>query len=308
MKASILDAIKRSAAVPSMPQVVMRFLEILQDPNFDYQNLARVLSVDPGTVSEVLRLSNSAMFGVRNEITSLRQALTLLGPKRVRSLVLGRYLVQSMQQLSAGGLDMGYFWRRSLVCGILCSHLAGEVLPQLREEAFLAGLLADIGIPILVQAVPERFQRVADQYRPEGHDLSEDDERATAETTHAEVSAIVLHYWSLPALITQAVDLHQSTQRGKADESGRLARIIYAADRISKLLCEVPKGEAAHHVCEDASHFVGISLESLAEMLKGLEGDVTELAGLLRIDVLPSAVYARINESIQQKLLAASSH
>ncbi|MGD2110653.1 MAG: HDOD domain-containing protein, partial [Phycisphaerae bacterium] len=89
MKASVLETIKKSAAVPSMPQVVLRFLEIMQDPGFEYRDLVKVLSADAGTVSEVLRLANSALFGVRNKVVSLQQALTLLGPKRTRSLLLG---------------------------------------------------------------------------------------------------------------------------------------------------------------------------------------------------------------------------
>ena len=107
MNARVLDTLKRSAAVPSMPQVVLRFLEIMQDPEFDYTDLVRVLSADPGTVSEVLRLANSALFGVRHKVVSTHQALTLLGPKRTRSLLLGRYLVDSMTEKRVAGLDNG---------------------------------------------------------------------------------------------------------------------------------------------------------------------------------------------------------
>jgi len=109
MKASVLETIKKSAAVPSMPQVVVRFIEIMQDPSFEYRDLVKVLSADPGTVSEVLRLANSALFGVRNKVVSLQQALTLLGPKRTRSLLLGRYLVDAMSHKQIAGLDMSYF-------------------------------------------------------------------------------------------------------------------------------------------------------------------------------------------------------
>ena len=112
MKAAVLETIKKSAAVPSVPQVVLRFLEIMQDPDFEYRELVKVFSADPGTVSEVLRLANSALFGVRNKVVALQQALTLLGPKRTRSLLLGRYLIDSMSKRQVGGLDMGYFWRR----------------------------------------------------------------------------------------------------------------------------------------------------------------------------------------------------
>ena len=77
MKNDVLETLKRSAVVPSMPQVVTRFLEIIQDPDFNYNQLVEVLGADPGTTSEVLRLANSALFGVTRQITSLRQALTL---------------------------------------------------------------------------------------------------------------------------------------------------------------------------------------------------------------------------------------
>ena len=109
MNARVLDAIKKSAAVPSVPQVVSRFLEIMQDPNFDYGDLVKALSVDPGTVSEILRLVNSALFGVRQKIVSLRQALTLLGPKRTRSILLGRFLVDTIAQKQVTGLDWATF-------------------------------------------------------------------------------------------------------------------------------------------------------------------------------------------------------
>ena len=63
MKAEIFEAIKRSGAVPSMPQVVTRFLEIIQQPDFSYDEVVAVLSTDPGTAADILRLSNSALFG-----------------------------------------------------------------------------------------------------------------------------------------------------------------------------------------------------------------------------------------------------
>ena len=81
------------------------------NPNFEYDDLVKALSADPGTVSELLRLTNSALFGVSEKVTSLRQALTLLGPKRTRSMVLGRYLVESLGERTSPDLDAGFFWR-----------------------------------------------------------------------------------------------------------------------------------------------------------------------------------------------------
>ena len=93
MNADALETLKRSAAIPSLPQVVTRFLEVIRDPAFDFDEVADVLSADPGMTADMLRLVNSPLFGVTRTVSSLHQALALLGLRRVRSLVLGRYLV-----------------------------------------------------------------------------------------------------------------------------------------------------------------------------------------------------------------------
>ena len=92
--------------------------------------VAEPLSADAGLVSEILRLANSSVFGLAGRVSSLRTALTLLGPRRVRSLVLVRSMVGQMSQCSTGCVDAGYFWRRSLTTGVLSArvrNLAGHI-------------------------------------------------------------------------------------------------------------------------------------------------------------------------------------
>ena len=301
MNANVLEAIKKSAAVPSMPQVVSRFLEIMQDPNFDYADLVKALSVDPGTVSEILRLVNSALFGVRQKIVSLRQALTLLGPKRTRSLLLGRFLVDTVSQKQVMGLDMSYFWRRSLASSVVAARLADAILPRMREETFIAALLADIGIPILAEALPSQYASVVAEYAPNGRHVSGNEERDACNVTHGEVSAMVLTHWTLPDTVTQAVNLQQSENPGD-DDAGSIAQILNSADRIAKLLCEIPDTEDVAITCAEATAFVGVRLDTLIQMLPTIESDIEELADVLRIDVIPSNVYALIAKSIQERL------
>jgi len=306
MNARVLEAIKRSAAVPSMPQVVSRFLEVMQDPNFDYGDVVKVLSADAGTVAEILRLVNSALFGVRQKIASLRQALTLLGPKRTRSLLLGRYLVDSLGAKSVAGLDMGYFWRRSLASSVVASRLADVVQPRNRDEIFIGALLADIGVPILAEAVPENYGPIAACYTPNGGTFTAEQEQEAVEVTHAEVSAMVLAHWSLPDLIFRAVNLHQADSPGEG-EVAVLATILNASDRIARLLCEIPDMEHAVTECNTAAAFVGVDIDVLGQLLTTIEGDIEELAGVLRIDVISSNVYSMIAQAIQTQIGTAAS-
>ncbi|MHC4696510.1 MAG: HDOD domain-containing protein [Planctomycetota bacterium] len=304
MNVNVIEAIKKSAAVPSVPQVVTRFLEIMQDPRFDYHDLVKVLSADAGTVSEILRLVNSALFGVREKIVSLRQALTLLGPKRTRSLLLGRYLVDTMSQRHVVGLDMSYFWRRSLASSVVAARLAEGILPDQRDEVFIGALLADIGIAIIADALPDRYATLAARYAPRGEPFTVEEELEAVEVTHAEVSAMVLAHWTLPDSVCHAVNLHQSQNPGEG-ETASISRLLYASDSIARLLCEVPDPEEITGVCTHATTVAGVEVDALIKTLPSIESDIEELAEVLRIDVIPSKVYAQITRSMQETLNAA---
>ncbi len=301
MKPQILDAIKKSAAVPSMPQVVMRFLEIIQDPDFSYDDVVKVLSADAGTVSELLRLANSALFGVSRKVVSLRAALTLLGPRRTRSLVLGRYLIETMGKQDPAGLDAGYYWRRSLARAALATRLADAVARQHKDEAFITALLATVGIPILAQAMPKAYGPLAARYAPHGTPFTLDEERALVETTHAEVGAEVLAHWGLPEAVCQAVGCYPLNVTG-TDEAHVLARVTGAAERLARLLCEVPDTSTLVPECSVAAQHAGTDLNVLVRVLGEIEKDVEELSSILHVDVIPSATYKQIAKAIQDQL------
>lgn len=303
MKPEIARVIRESAAVPSMPQVVQRFLEVIQDPNFDYGDIVKILSVDAGTVSEILRLANSALFGVSRKVTSLKQALTLLGPRRTRSLVLGRFLVETVgDDASDAVVDRSYFWRRSLACGVISARIAEKLCPRFRDEVFLSALLADVGISILAEAFPNEYADIAGQYAPYGERFTPDQERKVVDTCHSEVSAMVLAEWRLPEAMCNAV-LHSHDDAIEfTDDASQMARIINSADRIAKLLCEIPDVEKSTQVCTEAMDFVGVELSVLVNLLSDVEKDVEELASILKIDVIPSSVYEQIAQAIREKL------
>jgi len=300
MNAQVLDAIKRSAAVPSVPQVVTRFLEVIQDPNFDYEDLANLLSADPGMAGDLLRLTNSALFGVSRKITSLRRALTLLGPKRTRSLVLGRYLVESVGRTDIAGLNAAYFWRRSLVTAVLAARLARAQASRRQEDVFICGLLSDIGLPVLAQALPAEYKPIAARYAPNTAPFTDDDERAAVGVTHGEVSAMVLSYWGLPEPVCTAVNCHHARVSGD-DAPSFAARLVGAGDAVARLLCETPDPDEVGRVCADVAAITGLSLADLGQAVTEIQDDVDELASVLHLDVLPDEAYTLVTQAIQEQ-------
>jgi len=304
MDSTVFDLLKRSAAIPSMPQVAVRFLEIVQNPDFEYREVVDVLSTDPGTASEILRLANSPLFGVTRQITSLPQALTLLGLKRVRSLVLGRYIVDSIDQKKPPVVDTSYYWRRSLATAVLAGRLVDPLLPELREEAFTAGLLGDVGVVILDEALSQEYRPIAQEYCPLGQNDLGKREQEILNATHGEVSAMVLEHWRLPKTVCNAVRWHSGGGPDQANEDILLARIVGAADRIGKYLCETPADlDEVLCVCQETMERIQLDPSALAKMLIEIEPQIQEFASVLRIDVIPSQVYEMIAQKLHDHLV-----
>ena len=293
METAVVEMLKRSAAIPSMPQVAARFLEIVQDPGFDYRDVVEVLSADPGAAAEILRLANSSLFGVTRRVSSLPQALVLLGLRRVRSLVLGRYIVDSIDRKRRTRVDMRYFWRRSLTCGVLAGELARGLGSEGQEEAFISGLLADVGVIILDEAMSADYAELAEGYAPGGHRDLARREAALLGIDHGQVSALVMEHWQLPETVCEAVALHPWELQ--APHASPLARVIGAADLISLELCgSNPALGRLAQVCREVMSGLHMDAGGITEALLAAEPRVQEFAEMLRIPVQPGGDYQRV--------------
>ncbi len=192
--------------------------------------------------------------------------------------------------------------RRDFAAAVLSARLAAALCPRFRDEVFLSALLADIGVTILAQSIPEQYGSFADQYAPHGTPYTEAQEQEALGTSHAEVSAAVLSEWALPDAMCEAVRLSHVEQVEAAISTVQVAKILNAADRIAKLLCEIPDVKRSADTCIGAMAFLGVDLSVLVRILDEVEADVEELAAVLRIDVIPSSVYAKIAEAIRDRL------
>ena len=301
-----LEAIKRSATIPSMPMVATRCYEMTQDAFCDYEKLVELLSTDPGIAADVLRLSNSALFGVSRQVASLQQAITLLGIKRIRELVLTRYLVQQMNGLENSVIDIGYFWRRCLATAILSAKFAETLSPDQRDEAFIGGLLADVGIMVLARALPEVYQPIAENYRPQGPDNQTASESRELGVTHGEVSAVVMEQWGLPESLVKAVRYHHAaaTEMPNDGTSYLMARIIGGAGAIAKILSEATEAEAAVAACTNAMIRVNLNTNVLIRALDGIDAEVRSMAELLKVEVLNNKLFAKLGRQLVENLHA----
>jgi putative nucleotidyltransferase with HDIG domain len=228
-RAELLDTIED---LPPLPLILNRVLQLLNDTNASSAQIAAIIEKDAVLSGHVLRCVNSAYYGLKSTVTSIRHAVSMLGFSTVRNLALAFSLrrVLTRSHVPPPRLFSRYS-QHSLSCAVLCHYLAGYVAVEDKEAAFAAGLFHDIGKLLILSAFPDLLQKINEQY--ESCDLAyEQVELDILQTTHAALSKTVLEKWQLPESIQQAVEFHHHPADCPREPPGVpvLADIVHAAD------------------------------------------------------------------------------
>jgi HD-like signal output (HDOD) protein len=195
--------------LPTVPELYRRLEAALADPDSSSQALGAIIEQDMAMTAKVLKIVNSAFFGLRRSVASAREAVTLLGVDTLKTLVLGQAIFSKASALPTRHLCLEDLWRHALVTAGAARAIARmEGLgPQPAEEAFVGGLLGKVGILVLAGQFPEAYDRAIETLLAE-HLLLTTVEREEFAVSHAEVGAYLLGLWGLPAPILRIVSQH----------------------------------------------------------------------------------------------------
>ncbi|MBG6220625.1 MULTISPECIES: HDOD domain-containing protein [unclassified Janthinobacterium] len=216
--------------LPSLPVVVLELLSSMEQDDTDVHVLAHKIELDQALAAKTLRIANSSFYGMQSKVTSIAQAVSVLGFHSIRTVVTACVLTDSFAPVR-GDFDFPAFWRHSLATAIAARLLA----PHLHvdpETAFTAGLLHDLGILVLVTRFPAEHALVR-SYR-QAHDCQmADAEMAVIGIDHAQVGSALAAYWKFPEAIQQAVAEHHATDRL---EAGGLPLAVHMANAVALAL------------------------------------------------------------------------
>ncbi len=266
--------------LPSLPRVVMRLQQEMNNPEASIDAVARIINEDPPIAMKVLRVVNSPMYRAMRKIISIRDATLRLGLKEIYEIV----LATSLCDIMSGGnhLDFTRFWNHS----ISVAHASKTIIEissgrreafdkPVADAAFTAGLLHDIGILVLERYMPGLYGGLIEENdRGEATPVNVFEQR-TFGITHAEAGGFLLRKWHLPEEICAGVERHHSP--GIKGDDCRVAQVIHIADYscVSEGISGGVEGWNSDYI-ESAWKELGISLDDIPEIIEKVRKKLRE--------------------------------
>ena len=228
------EIIRKVKDIPTLPDITNEIMRLTEDPDSTVQDIENVIMRDQSLTTKVLRLANSAFYGYPRRISTISEASVLLGFQAIRSITLtasiGGLL---MKEVPGYGLGKNELWKQSQSCAIISRYIARKVRFARVDQAYVAGLLRDIGKVIVSYYLTEHFKQIMDLAENENISFLDAEEKILG-FHHGQVGAEIAKKWNLPEDLVEAIAYHHSPE--KAVINPKLTAIVHIADAVVMML------------------------------------------------------------------------
>lgn len=305
----ILAEILASCDLPSLPTVAARLLNLTAREETSLAEMADLIGLDVGLSAKVLRVANSSFYNFPRQITSINQAVSILGAKAVRNLVLS-FSFLSMKGGKKTRFNFNQFWERSLA-GAAAAKLIAEQFPDIDiDELFVSGLLQNIGHLIFACTIPDKYEEILCNTSDLTEIDDENAEKALVGITHSHAGYEVAKNWGLPELHLDVIRFHHSPTAyvGNDEQVIRIIKIIFLSGTLASIFYD-SKPEIAHkQFRKEAKKILGLSVLKINDILKQAANEINASAEYFELNITPAkSVTAILQEAnIRLSLMALS--
>ena len=237
-KSIVTEAIKKVSTIATLPEVTARIVSTVEDPKSTASQLHKIVSHDPALVSRILKVVNSAFYGLPGQIGSVERAIVLLGLNAVKNIAVAASLgqlfrgVKLCEEFTAKDL-----WAHCIAVAVTARELAKQSSLPIADEAFLAGLIHDIGILVSLHVYPEKLRQVCDRTKAEKGEFCAI-EREICGVDHQQLGMGLTEHWKFTRPCQLVAGYHHHPQ-DLADNTRVLVLLVNIADTIS---CQQNRG------------------------------------------------------------------
>lgn len=302
---SLDDFASRARELYTLPAVAMQVLSLADDSQADAARLKRTIELDPALAAKILRVVNSSLFGLTRQIADLGQAVALVGVKALKLLTLGFSLPERM--FANKGADvLRHYWTRTLTRAVACRELAGAVGNRHAEEAFIAGLLGDLGTLVFLQEGGDRYLAMYRRAQDGDPPLCVAERRYYG-FHHTDLTVRLLTDWKLPASLCEAVrqGLGVRTSEDEQKFAPTTARLLQLADHLSAIVVD-ERTDLWPQMLDDAGEFPMLRAERLAEISDRVQEQVRQLADVLNLELVAEHSFREVVQRAHERLGGSS--
>lgn len=282
MKHEVLHKVLSCKSLPSLPAVALRVIEQTSDPNIKLSELATTIQNDQGLAAKVLKTVNSSFYGLRTPCSTINKALVLMGLAPVKTLVLGFSLVNAVNdRRGAGSFNYVAYWRRGMYTAVAAKAIAEAARKKWSDEAFLAGLLQDIGVVALFNALGPEYLAVTEQ--AEDHRQLSRQEAELLDITHPEIGAMLAERWKLPTELVMPVRYHERPTAAP-QEHGEMCRCVGLANIVHDVLTDEDPHPEMARLYERASQWFNLDNAAVDAMVRRCSDGAREMSRLFNLD------------------------
>jgi putative nucleotidyltransferase with HDIG domain len=258
--------IARTGDLPAMPAIAVKVMEMVGDPSTSANDLQEIISHDQALTSKVLKIANSAMFGVSRDISTLSHAIMILGFSSIRSIVLATSTKSVyMKTGGASGFSTKLLWDHSLSTALISRTIGSKIPSVNNEEVFIAGLLHDIGKTVMNMNFTSDYEGVITEVYNNKVPFREVEEKLMG-FDHTQVGALVLRKWNISQTLEETVLHHHSPKGAKLNQE--LTAVVSLANIISNLLTKAGEAELELEpvINSDAAEVLGYDEVKIKEL------------------------------------------
>ena len=235
---NVKEVVKKISTIATLPEVTAKIIETVEDPKSNAASLHKIVSHDPALVTRILKVVNSAFYGLPGQIASIERAIVLLGLNAIKNLA----VAASLGQLFKGtklceGFTARDLWTHCVAVGVAARDLARNMKVPLADEAFLAGMIHDVGLLVSLQTWPEKLQLACERAKVQGANFC-DIERDVLGVDHQQLGAALAENWKFPRSCQMVAGFHHRPTTLSQDNR-LLVTLVHVADTI---VCQAKHG------------------------------------------------------------------
>ncbi|MEA3544529.1 MAG: HDOD domain-containing protein [Thermodesulfobacteriota bacterium] len=295
----ITQLIENEVRLPSPPAIAVQILNAVQKGETAFSELIKIIATDPALTGKMLKIANSSFYSVKNKVTSIDRALSVLGTNIIKNIALSFIISIDLRGEKNIGFDFDDFWRRSVTSAV-ASELLTHQLGENNEDIFVTTLLHDLGMLVIFLDKRDDYSELIKETQLTGQPLIAA-EQQRYHFDHQQVGSLLVKKWGLPERISIPIAFHHNPESAPDDQQ-KTSKIIQFADRLAAIYNETECGEKVRELQNELTEHYSLNQDQIRTLLDNVAASSIEILETFNIEPGDIKPYSQMLQEANEEL------